>query len=89
MVTDLSRTVTNMSTQHLPALDVIQSPDVINVLKTTLGMSDGALASASGISRSTLRTKIQNIDLFTIAQLKRIGPALGVDYRAWLGPVSS
>lgn len=77
-----------MSTKHLLMPDVIQAPDVINVLKTSLGMSDGALASASGISRSTLRTKIQNVDLFTIAQLKRIGPALGVDYRVWLEPVA-
>jgi len=52
-------------------------------------MSDGALASACGIARSTLRTKIQNVDLFTIAELKRIGPALGTDYMTWLDPVAA
>ncbi|WP_166671302.1 hypothetical protein [Cryobacterium psychrophilum] len=52
-------------------------------------MSDGALASASGIARSTLRTKIQNVDLFTVAELKRLGTALGADYMAWLDPVAA
>jgi plasmid maintenance system antidote protein VapI len=66
-----------------------QAPDVINVVKKSLGMSDGALASACGIARSTLRTKIQNVDLFTIAELKRIGPALGTDYMTWLDPVAA
>ena len=61
-----------------------QTPDVVNVLRKSLGMTDEALASACGIARSTLRTKIQNVDLFTVAELKRIGPALGADYLTWL-----
>lgn len=59
-------------------------PDVINIVRLELGLTDDALAIESGIPRSTLRTKIRNIDLFTIGELKRIGPALGVDYKSWL-----
>lgn len=72
-----------MSLKHTP------KRDVINVLKNSLGMTDQALASACGIARSTLRTKIQNVDLFTVAELKRIGPALGADYKTWLEPVAA
>ncbi|TDW30984.1 hypothetical protein EDD25_2772 [Cryobacterium psychrophilum] len=67
----------------------VPAPDVINALRKSLDMSDGALASASGIARSTLRTKIQNVDLFTVAELKRLGTALGADYMAWLDPVAA
>lgn len=59
-------------------------PDVINIVRQELGLTDDALAIESGIPRSTLRTKIRNIDLFTLGELKRIGPALGVDYKSWL-----
>jgi transcriptional regulator with XRE-family HTH domain len=65
------------------------TPDVINELRLSLGMSDGVLASACGIARSTLRTKIRNVDLFTVAELKRIGPVLGADYKTWLEPVAA
>lgn len=63
--------------------------DVINVARKTRNLTDQALASASGIARSTLRTKIQNVDLFTVAELKRLGQALGVDYMTWLEPVAA
>ena len=71
--------------------DVINpfAPDVINVVRKSLGISDEALGSACGMPRSTLRTKIQNIDLFTLGELKRIGPALGTDYKTWLDPVAA
>lgn len=64
-------------------------PDVINSLRIELNLSDGALAADSGIPRSTLRTKIRNVDLFTVAELKRLGLALGVDYTTWLEPVAA
>jgi transcriptional regulator with XRE-family HTH domain len=70
---------------HKPPL----TPDVINVIRKSLGMSDDTLASACGIARSTLRTKIRNVDLFTLGELKRIGPALGADYTTWLEPVAA
>jgi len=73
--------VTDMALQTLTKST---PPDVINTLRVELGLTEVALASAAGFPRSTLRTKIHNVELFTIAELRRLGSALGTDYRIWL-----
>jgi transcriptional regulator with XRE-family HTH domain len=55
-------------------------PDVINILRKSIGMTDDELASRSGLARSTLRTKYHNVELFTLSELKRIASVLGVSY---------
>ena len=55
-------------------------PDVINIIRKSIGMSDDELAVRSGIARSTLRTKYRDVNSFKLSELKRIALALGVSY---------
>lgn len=59
-------------------------PDAINLRRIEIGLTEVALATAAGFPVSTLRTKINNFNLFTLYEIKRLGPALGVDYRIWI-----
>lgn len=51
---------------------------VVDELRQQRGMTYVELALASGIPRSTMCNKIRVVDLFTVAELKRLAPALGV-----------
>lgn len=60
-----------------------QIADKISIHQKNLGISDVALAEATGIPRSTLRTKIKNGDMFTVSELRRVSAALGVATTHW------
>lgn len=71
-----------------------QSPpdnrDVIDVRRRALGITEQQLSDAAGMPRSTLRTKIRDINRMKVSEVKQLAEALGYnDYLALLDDAGS
>jgi transcriptional regulator with XRE-family HTH domain len=53
--------------------------DIIDRLREQQGLNYSQLSRASAIPRPTLCNKIEHIDRFTLAELKRLSAALNVE----------